>query len=199
VLSKFGFVGRITYARSAAVQRRRAGAWLARLDARDRELFTRWAVFDTAPRATKLLWQAITQLGGTLCTIAGSTLPLTRGGLIADAARRALAILVASHLVVQLVKRSVGRPRPSCGVGCATLIREPDQFSFPSGHAAAAMSVAAAYAFAFPHLAPVFVFVAVLVGLSRVVLGVHYPGDVLIGQLIALLTAVPVFLWTGSF
>jgi undecaprenyl-diphosphatase len=171
--------------------------WLARLDARDRELFRRWAAFNTVPRGMRLFWRSITQLGGTLCTVAASTLPLDIGGPLADAARRALVILAASHVVVQVVKRSVGRPRPSCGVGCATLIREPDRFSFPSGHAAAAMSVAAAYAFVFPHLAPALVVGAVFVGMSRVVLGVHYPGDVLIGQLIAILTAVPILFWTG--
>ena len=176
----------------------RVSHWLAHLDARDRALFRRWAVFNGAPRATRLFWQAVTQLGVTSCTVAASTFPCAFGGTIADTARRALEILAASHLAVQLVKRSVGRPRPSRGVGCATLIREPDRLSFPSGHAAAAMSVAAAYAFAFPHLAVAIVLVAVLVGMSRVVLGVHYPGDVLIGQLIAILTAVPILLWAGS-
>jgi len=177
---------------------RGASALLARLDARDRELFRRWAVFSGAARATRMFWLVVTQLGGTICTVSGSMLTLALGGAAADAARRALVILVVSHLVVQLVKRSVGRPRPSRGVGCATLIHEPDRFSFPSGHAAAAMSVAAAYAVAFPHLALVLILAAVLVGMSRVALGVHYPGDVLIGQLIAILTAVPVLLWTGS-
>ena len=75
-----------------------------------------------------------------------------------------------------------------------TLVVEPDRFSFPSGHSAAAMSVAFVYAFAFPQLAIVLVPLAFLVGASRVCLGVHYPGDVLIGQLIAVLTAIPTVL-----
>ena len=170
---------------------------LDRLDARDRELFVRWAVFDSASGATKVMWVALTQLGGAAFTLAASTIPLALGPPLAAVARRAFVTLVVSHVVVQLIKRCVGRPRPSRGVGCATLIREPDRFSFPSGHAAAAMSVVAAYAFAFPHVAPVLVVLAGLVGMSRVVLGVHYPGDVLMGQVIAILTAVPVLLSSG--
>jgi undecaprenyl-diphosphatase len=34
--------------------------------------------------------------------------------------------------------------------------------------------------------------IALLIGASRVCLGVHYPGDVLTGQLIAVLTAIPI-------
>ena len=34
--------------------------------------------------------------------------------------------------------------------------------------------------------------IAVLIGMSRVRLGVHYPGDVLVGQLIAIATGVAV-------
>jgi undecaprenyl-diphosphatase len=71
------------------------------------------------------------------------------------------------------------------------LIQVPDRFSFPSGHACAAMAVAVGFASAFPALAPLLLVLAAVVGFSRVALGVHYPGDVLVGQAIALLCAVP--------
>jgi undecaprenyl-diphosphatase len=67
-------------------------------------------------------------------------------------------------------------------------VTEPDKFSFPSGHAAAAMSIAFAYAVVFTALSLPLVVLAALVGMSRVCLGVHYPGDVLAGQTIALAT-----------
>ena len=163
-------------------------AFLHRLDARDRALFVRWASGAAATQRKRRAWTALTHTGGATCTILASTLPFALHGALREAARLALATLVASHLVVQLIKRTVGRPRPSRGTSCANLVTEPDKFSFPSGHAAAAMSVAFAYAVVFPHVAAPLVALAALVGMSRVCLGVHYPGDVFAGQAIALAT-----------
>ena len=156
------------------------------LDARDRMLLTRWVVPAQTSRHVRCFWQVLTHLGGATATIAACVLPILCGGTVARAVgTRALAVLVLSHLMVQVVKRSIGRPRPSqVGVSCR-LAEEPDRFSFPSGHAAAGMSIALAYAAACPGLAAPLVLLAALVGASRVCLGVHYPGDVLVGQLLA--------------
>ena len=56
-----------------------------------------------------------------------------------------------------------------------------DRFSFPSGHTLHAVGfslVAAAY---YPELAPLLSGVTVMVAASRMVLGLHYPSDVLAG------------------
>lgn len=159
-----------------------------RLDARDRALLLRWSIADTSSDAVRSFWLVLTHGGGVVCSIVFTIALLFIPRLPEQLGARAIATLVISHLAVQAVKRTVGRPRPSRRTARAALVEEPDRFSFPSGHAAAAMSVALAYAVAFPQLAVPLLFTATVVGLSRVALGVHYPGDVIVGQLLALLT-----------
>jgi len=166
---------------------------LQRLDARDRALFARWALQHSHSARGKTLWIVVTHLGSAWCTIALSLAPLVGDGPLQNAGSVPLIVLVASHLMIQGVKRSIARPRPSRSHLRASLIDEPDRFSFPSGHSAAAMAVALGFAYGFPDLAAPLVMLAVLVGLSRVVLGVHFPGDVFVGQLIAFVTALAVF------
>jgi undecaprenyl-diphosphatase len=164
---------------------------LARLDDRDRALFGRWSLaMQLAPARRHILgWQIITHCGGVQVSIAAALLPLilsnASSALHAAAGDAAIGLAV-SHLLIHIVKQHVGRPRPSRRTGCVSLVNEPACFSFPSGHATAAMSVAFAYAAAFPAFAFPLILAAAVVGFSRVRLGVHYPGDVLAGQLIAI-------------
>jgi undecaprenyl-diphosphatase len=96
--------------------------------------------------------------------------------------------LATSHLVVQVLKRKVGRPRPRLPMGLGFLIKPQDRFSFPSGHAAAGLSVALPFflALAGP-LAWTVLLLGLLVGISRCYLGVHYPGDIVVGWALAAL------------
>lgn len=162
-----------------------------RLDARDRYLYRRWVLASPAPRAERRMWKAITHVGGlTACTLA-VLIPLVAGSpALRRTAIQAAAVLVLSNLTVQLVKRRVLRERPALRVRAPVHLPAPDAFSFPSGHSAAAMAVAFAYASAFPALAGPLLALATLVGFSRVRLGVHFPGDVLAGQVIALAVGV---------
>src|SRR5674476_206450 len=124
---------------------------LARLDARDRALFLRMTL--TGRPSSRVSWVIVTHVGGLWASVFVSTIPLLIDGAIRAAAMHALAGLALSHAVVQLVKRSVERPRPSRSTQLDTLVAEPPCFSFPSGHATAAMSVAFMYAVAFPSYA----------------------------------------------
>lgn len=157
---------------------------LARLDAGDRALYARCVVGPSARGHTRAGWTLCTHLGGASSTVTAAVAPLAGSGPLRDAALQALLALILSHFAVHLVKRRVTRPRPSAR-GAVPLIREPDRYSFPSGHATAALAVSLSYAVAFPALAVPLLVLGLGVGYSRVALGVHFPGDVLVGQLIA--------------
>jgi undecaprenyl-diphosphatase len=146
----------------------------------------RCAIAPTAPRSSRALWTAITHLGATGPSLLAAGLPWFACCELHQTAKLALLAVVLSHLVVQVMKRTIGRSRPAKVERFVSLVSEPDCFSFPSGHATASMSVALAYGTAFPLWAAPLLLLALLVGFSRVRLRVHYPSDVLVGQLIAL-------------
>lgn len=83
------------------------------------------------------------------------------------------------------LKNVLVRERPfitHAGIICAG--RPLDRFSFPSGHTLHAVSFSLIASSAVPLLAWLLVPAALLIALSRVVLGLHYPSDVLAGALL---------------
>lgn len=100
----------------------------------------------------------------------------------------ALTALLAYGLEVpafMVLKNLIKRPRPADSV--ATLrafIKPADRFSFPSGHTAAAFVMATLVAVFYPVGASMMLAFAMVVGLSRVLLGVHYPSDIAAGALL---------------
>ncbi len=134
-------------------------------------------------------WQACTDLGGPVL------LPIGAGAcLVALATGRLrlalilVGLLIASAWTTDLVKDALARPRPP-GASLEVL-----GFSFPSGHTTnstttygliALVAWRSALPLALRRIAVVIgLVIPILVGLSRIGLGVHYPSDVLGGWLL---------------
>jgi undecaprenyl-diphosphatase len=101
-----------------------------------------------------------------------------------------IAVGLLGTAIYKFIKGKTLRPRPFNVYPAIKCVGKTlDQFSFPSGHtmhAAAFSIVVLAY---YPGLFWLVVPFAVLVGLSRPILGLHYPSDVLAGATLGAMLA----------
>lgn len=88
-------------------------------------------------------------------------------------------------IIYKLLKRATSRPRP-CNVDERVFVTTMplDKFSFPSGHTLHAICFTVVATHALAWLSWILIPFTILVALSRMVLGLHYPSDVLAGALI---------------
>jgi undecaprenyl-diphosphatase len=99
-------------------------------------------------------------------------------------------VIGATSAVEWPIKALFRRRRPFIDVVRALVVgRRPDGYSFPSGHTAAAYSGALVVSTVWPRRAPIFFGLASCVGFSRIYVGAHYPGDVLVGATLGMLIA----------
>lgn len=99
----------------------------------------------------------------------------------------AIALLLSLLCTNVVLKHLVARPRPWLDVaGLIPLVAEHDPNSFPSGHTSAALAAACAWWRTLPAkwMRVGTMVLAVLMGLSRLYVGVHYPTDVLAGAVV---------------
>jgi len=106
---------------------------------------------------------------------------------------------IAGLLIYRWLKNVLVRERPYMTHAVIVCAGKPlDRFSFPSGHTLHAVSFTVIAASAFPVLALVLVPAAVLIALSRMVLGLHYPSDVIAGGLLGAAIARATMVLVGS-
>lgn len=112
--------------------------------------------------------------------------PTRRAGALA------LGAMVLGLIVTNLtIKPLISRPRPWLDWPIVPLVTEKDPNSFPSGHTCAAFAAAMVWVRTLPQKRDrvIVAVMAVLMGLSRLYVGVHYPTDVLAGAVIGSLCA----------
>lgn len=131
----------------------------------------------------RVLFQAASRLGdGLVWYVLIGALPLAYG---LPAVRPALVMAVTGLtgiLIYKWLKSRLLRERPFIRHPGITLAMPPlDRYSFPSGHTLHAVSFTWLAVERFPELAWILIPIAGLIAGSRVVLGLHYPSDVLAG------------------
>ena len=100
-------------------------------------------------------------------------------------------------LIANLLKRVIGRGRPeifdqSGPLSFQSFVNDWMHQSFPSGHATTGLAVCFVVSFISPRWFPWMLLFAVAIGLSRIVVGAHYPTDVLGGAFVGTLGAYAV-------
>jgi undecaprenyl-diphosphatase len=164
------------------------GVWFARVDAAEYRICRRLnhgAAFPIPRR----IFRVASRLGdGVIWYVLILALPCLYGR---QALRPAIVMALTGALglvVYKWLKRACARERPFITHAAIDLAMPPlDRYSFPSGHTLHAVCFALQASLHFPQLAWVLIPLAVTIAASRVVLGLHYPTDVLAGAVLGAL------------
>ena len=121
-------------------------------------------------------------------------LPWAGGPVGTSASVRMFCVGLVNILIYKIVKRWIARPRPSrtCA-GIRECARTLDEYSFPSGHTLHSVACSLVLTAYYPKFALLVWPFTVLVAASRIILGLHYPSDVVVGALIGAATAAVSF------
>jgi undecaprenyl-diphosphatase len=131
----------------------------------------------------RLLFRLVSRLGnGVFWYLLMLALGVTQGRAGLETSLRMLAAGAIGLAAYKLLKSAATRARPYQVLRDIRIGIDPlDAFSFPSGHTLHAVAFTVVAVSNYPALAPVLVPFTLLIALSRVVLGLHYPSDVLAG------------------
>jgi len=101
-----------------------------------------------------------------------------------------VAVLLADAVAYRLIKPYFGRLRPCDILPGVHVLAQAGRFSFPSNHAANMMALSVIAVYFYRKYGWLVFAAALLVGYSRIYVGVHYPLDVLAGFILGGLSAL---------
>ncbi len=111
---------------------------------------------------------------------------------IVSAGKKGIYAVAASGVLVQIIKHIIGRPRPKVMEAFGFTLGPsiiPGFDSFPSGHATSSFAFAYTLSTFFPWMRYLLYGYALLVSISRIYVGAHFPSDVFAGIILGT--------WTG--
>ncbi|MBI2635194.1 MAG: phosphatase PAP2 family protein [Parcubacteria group bacterium] len=108
----------------------------------------------------------------------------------------AISVVLSRFVITEIIRFLYCRPRPFVAFTANQLVGEAN-CSFPSGHAAFFFALAMAIYFYNKKWGVWFFVAATLISVSRIVAGVHYPTDILVGAVIGIFNAYIVFRYSN--
>jgi undecaprenyl-diphosphatase len=155
------------------------------IEARDHRVMrqiNRWR----APRWMRIWMLWSTRLGdGWIWYSIGITVLLFGGDMRFMAFAASATAQAATFVLFGAMKKASKRKRPChLEAHCWAHVLPPDQFSFPSGHAMSAFAIAIPLCIFYPQWQAALLVLSVSIAISRVILGMHFVSDVVVGSLL---------------
>ncbi|OEG62470.1 phosphatase PAP2 family protein [Halanaerobium sp.] len=101
--------------------------------------------------------------------------------------RSFILIPAAVYLIVKLIPGLYNRRRPFAEYGLQNLVKQREDHAFPSTHTASSLIISLVVLKISFELGIIMLVLAVITAFTRIMVGVHYPSDILGGWLIALM------------
>lgn len=105
-----------------------------------------------------------------------------------------IAVPASNFLLISIFRKIINKPRPYDIFNYEPIIKHSSGKSFPSRHTSSAFVIAVSYFYVNHIYLGIFMFItAIIIGLSRIICGIHFPKDIISAALISIIWAIAGF------